>query len=118
MDGFYYKNPSWRSERLVVRCDIDIEVYIKYHRPVGPSAILKSLSGIGLTHISVPCSSLKVAEGSMTSFLFGGEMRPAFNVTAKFAAKRRKRGYPTPSSHEGRFEIRPDNTDDEIIDND
>jgi hypothetical protein len=93
-----------------------VEIYLKYHRPVNPRTILRALSAMKLTNISVPVVDMSLAEGDMTSYVFEGELCKAFNVTASFAKRKRKKGYPIPSSSSAVFEIRPDDIDDEIID--
>lgn len=104
LDGFYYKNPVWTYDRMTVRADLDIEAAYAYHRPVKDRAMAKPLKQL--------IGQVLLSEGQMGMALVGGVYQQAYVVSICLLGEPK----PPNGGYAAKFEIRPDDTDDEIVD--
>lgn len=109
-DGFYYRNPTWETDRLMVRAELAFDVWYVYHRPVLYRALMSKISKLIGPH-GLPCDGTKMVAGEMTKMLVHEKMRTVFHTTMCLIGQPKP-----PQSFEGKFEIRPADFEDEIID--
>jgi len=110
-DGFYYRNPTWEADRLMVRAELEVDVWYVYHRPVLYRALMSKISKLVGSHGLHTADGTFTVAGDMTKMLVKEKMQTVFHTTMVIIGQPRP-----PQSFEGKFEIRPADFEDEIID--
>ncbi len=105
LDGYFYKNPVWYYDRMTVTADLDIEAAYAYHRPVKTRALAKPLRQL--------IGQVLLAErGHMGMALVGGVFQQAYVISLCLLGEPK----PPNGGYTAKFEIRPGDEEDEIID--
>ena len=110
-DGFYYRNPTWEAPRLMVRAELEFDVWYVYHRPVLYRALMPKISKLVASHGLRTADGTFTVQGDMTKMLVNGKLQTVFHTTLCLIGQPKP-----PTSWEGKFEIQPANFEDEIID--
>lgn len=113
-DGLYYKNPRWYNKNLIVSAALVVEFWYKATKPVTVRTLMERAASIGV-HLGVPVHPDKAIKGEMTQMVFAkpgaaGKFVDAFHGEAWITSCPA-----VPLTWDGRFEIRPDDIEDEII---
>lgn len=113
-DGFYYKNPRWYNKNLIVTAVLAVEFWYRGRKPVTVRTLLERAGTIGV-HLGVPVWPDKAIKGEMTTQVFSGPVAAGMFVDA-FHGEAWITGCPAvPMAWDGHFNIRPDDIEDEII---